>query len=144
MMPLAEFLILLSQWMVRHLWFVSTENLFIGEFSGLYIHLLYSNSCVIVSYPLSNKAQLNPSEIGQIDPHILELDILEIMIPGITQRYKIVRADWEVNNQYHHINYVYNGDNIHNSNSASSNSISGLSLSLSLDGTTYHPVRKFR
>ena len=53
---------------------VNRKPIYWGVFWSLYSSAFTPTSCVIVSYPLSNKAQLNPSEIGQIDPHILELD----------------------------------------------------------------------
>jgi hypothetical protein len=52
---------------------VNRKPIYWGVFWSLYSSAFTPTSCVIVSYPLSNKAQLNPAEIGQINPHILEL-----------------------------------------------------------------------
>jgi hypothetical protein len=119
---------------------VNRKPIYWGVFWSLYSSAFTPTSCVIVSYPLSNKAQLNPSEIGQIDPHILELDYsgnndprnnAEIL-KSLEQTGKLITSTTTSITST-------TATTSTNSNSASSNSISGLSLSLSLDGTIYQP-----
>ena len=119
---------------------VNRKPIYWGVFWSLYSSAFTPTSCVIVSYPLSNKAQLNPAEIGQINPHILELVYSGNNDP---------RNNAEILKSLEQVGKLITSTTTSitsttattstNSNSASSNSISGLSLSLSLDGTTYHP-----